>query len=186
MAMMVLLLSVPAAAGADPALGQAGDGGTVDAAAAAQPPAAERKTGDVGAYSSILQRGLFGEAGGPSSGGSPAPASSSYRLVGTLESGGFAGAVFDDGAGVQTFYRIGQKLPDDSQLVQVRSDRVLVKRPDGTLNELFTADDAKAPPRPAAPPDRPVAGPAINGGASPDGQASQPGSRRRRSSRADD
>ena len=63
-------------------------------------------------YSSILERGLFGEGKGPSSG--PAAESSSYKLIGTVEGEQFSGAVLEDSTG-QAFYRINQKLPDGSQ-----------------------------------------------------------------------
>ena len=43
-------------------------------------------------YSSILERGFFGEGKGPSSGG-PASESVSYKLIGTVEGEQFAGAV---------------------------------------------------------------------------------------------
>jgi hypothetical protein len=180
------VLSVPAIAGLEQAAGQPAGGGSAGAAASAQTPAGDRKAGDVGEYSSILQRGLFGEAGGPSSGNAPAPPSASYRLIGTLESGGFTGAVLDDGTGVQTFYRIGQKLPDESRITQVRPDRVLIKRPDGSVVELFTSDDGKSPARPAVPADGTSLSPPAEVGAPGAAQSGRQRPPRRRSFRGDD
>ena len=45
-------------------------------------------------YSSILERGLFGEGKGPSS-GPTAAATTSYKLIGTVEGAVFSGAVRD-------------------------------------------------------------------------------------------
>ena len=182
----LLVLSAPAIAGPDPAGGQPADGRSAGAAASVQTPAGDRKAGDVGEYSSILQRGLFGEAGGPSSGNAPAPPPASYRLIGTLESGGFTGAVLDDGTGVQTFYRVGQKLPDESRITQVWPDRVLIKRPDGSVVELFTSDDGKSPARRAVPADGTTVSPPVDGGASGAAQSGGQRPSRRRSFRGDD
>ncbi len=91
-------------------------------------------------YSSILDRGLFGEGRGPSSG--PAAASSSYRLIGTVEGQSFAGAVLED-AGEQVFYRINQKLPDGSVIIKVMRDKITIKRADGSVMDVQVADDTK-------------------------------------------
>jgi general secretion pathway protein C len=91
-------------------------------------------------YSSILERGLFGEGRGPSSG--PAAASSSYRLIGTVEGESFAGAVLEDTSG-QTFYRIHQKLPDGSLIVKVHRDKITIKGADGQMSDLTVVDDTK-------------------------------------------
>lgn len=93
-------------------------------------------------YSSILERGLFGEGKGPSS-GPEATAPSAYSLIGTIEGESFSGAVLEDAAAMQTFYRINQKLPDGSQIVKVKRDRVSLKRSDGSITELQVVDDAK-------------------------------------------
>ena len=80
-------------------------------------------------YSSILDRGLFGEGKGPSS--APAAVQSvSYKLIGTVEGEQFAGAVLEDSSG-QAFYRINQKLPDGSAIVKVMRDKVFIRRADG-------------------------------------------------------
>lgn len=91
-------------------------------------------------YSSILERGLFGEGKGPSSG--PAIESSNYKLIGTIEGESFSGAVLEDSAG-QAFYRLHQKLPDGSQLVKVKRDKVTLQRPEGSTIEIQIVDDAK-------------------------------------------
>ncbi len=100
-------------------------------------------------YSPILERGLFGEGKGPSSG--PAAESSSFRLIGTIEGESFAGAVLEDSTG-QTFYRIHQKLPDGSMIVKVMRDKVSLRKPEGRTVDLVVADDTKiiAVPKPGA------------------------------------
>jgi len=92
-------------------------------------------------YSSILDRGLFGEGKGPSSSG-PAAESTVYRLIGTVEGELFAGAVLEDASG-QAFYRIHEKLPDGSTIVRVLRDKVIMKKADGATMELQLVDDAK-------------------------------------------
>lgn len=91
-------------------------------------------------YSLILERGLFGEGKGPSSG--PQAESVSYKLIGTVEGGQFAGAVLEDSSG-QSFYRIHQKLPDGSMIVKVMRDRVSLRRPDGVIVGLQIVDETK-------------------------------------------
>jgi general secretion pathway protein C len=91
-------------------------------------------------YSSILERGLFGEGKGPSSG--PAVESSVYRLIGTIEGDRFSGAVLEDASG-QAFYRIDQKLPDGSQIIKVQRDKITLRRADGSTTEIQVVDDTK-------------------------------------------
>lgn len=94
-------------------------------------------------YTSVLDRGLFGEGKGPSS--TPASATAAvvnYRLIGTVEGESFAGAVLEDTTG-QAFYRIRQKLSDGSQIVKVMHDRVTMRRADGSTAELQVIDDTK-------------------------------------------
>ena len=91
-------------------------------------------------YASILDRGLFGEGRGSS--GGPAVESSSYKLTGTIEGGSFSGAVLEDSTG-QAFYRIHQKLPDGSQIIKVKRNKVTLQRPDGSTTEILVADDDK-------------------------------------------
>lgn len=94
-------------------------------------------------YSSILERGLFGDGKAPSSGPAAAAAETlNYRLIGTIEGASFAGAVLEDTNG-QSFYRIHQKLSDGCQIVKVMHNRVVIRRADGTTAELQTADDTK-------------------------------------------
>jgi len=99
-------------------------------------------------YASILERGLFGEGKGPSSG--PAAAeTTSYKLIGTVEGAAFSGAVLEDSTG-QAFYRINQKLPDGSAIVQVMRNKVSLKRSDGVIVNLEQEDDTKIVPMKAA------------------------------------
>jgi general secretion pathway protein C len=92
-------------------------------------------------YSTILDRGLFGEGGGPSS--SPAAAAAvSYKLIGTVEGARFSGAVLEDSSG-QAFYRINQKLPDGSSIVKVMREKVSIRRPDGATVNVEIVDDTK-------------------------------------------
>jgi general secretion pathway protein C len=91
-------------------------------------------------YSSILERGLFGEGKGPS--GGPTAESTNYKLIGTIEGGSFSGAVLEDGSG-QTFYGIHQKLPDGSKIIRVMRDKVTLQRSDGSKIDVQLADDDK-------------------------------------------
>jgi general secretion pathway protein C len=93
-------------------------------------------------YSSILERGLFGEGKGPS--GVPAAESYvAYTLIGTIEGDLFAGAVLADTSNQQAFYRLDQKLPDGSKIVKVKRDRVTLKRSDDSTVEIQIVDDTK-------------------------------------------
>ena len=94
-------------------------------------------------YSSILERGLFGDGRSPSSGPTASVEPSIYTLIGTVEGEQFAGAVLQDATNVQTFFRLHQKLPDGSQLVRVKRDRVTLRRPDGGTVEVQIVDDTK-------------------------------------------
>lgn len=91
-------------------------------------------------YSTILERGLFGEGKGPSS--SPTVESSVYRLIGTIEGGSLSGAVLEDASG-QSFYRINQKLPDGSQIIKVQRDKITLRRADSSTTEIQVVDDTK-------------------------------------------
>lgn len=93
-------------------------------------------------YSSILERGLFGEGKGPS--GAPvAEAYTAYTLIGTIEGEYFSGAVLADATNLQAFYRLGQKLPDGSRIVKVKRDSVTLKRTDGSTVDIQIVDDTK-------------------------------------------
>jgi general secretion pathway protein C len=108
------------------------------------PLASARPAGDtrrgLSDYSSILERGLFGEGKGPSN--APAAEIPAYRLIGTIEGESFAGAVLEDSTG-QAFYRINQKLPDGSQIVKVQRDRISIRRADGVTTVIQVVDDMK-------------------------------------------
>ena len=91
-------------------------------------------------YSSILERGLFGEGKGPS--GRPAVESVNYRLIGTIEGQSFSGAVLEDTSG-QAFYRIHQKLPDGSTIVKVMRHKITIRKPEGPTIDIQVVDDTK-------------------------------------------
>ena len=67
---------------------------------------------------------------------------SAFRLVGTIEGGPFTGAVIDAAGTPQAFYRLNEKLPDESQIVKVESDHIVLKWPDGTRTELYATPGA--------------------------------------------
>jgi len=92
-------------------------------------------------YTSILERGLFGEGKGPS--GAASSEVSAFRLIGTIEGEQFAGAVLEDAGGTQNFHRIHEKMPDGSQIVKVQRDRITIRRPDGGTYDLQVIDDAR-------------------------------------------
>ncbi len=91
-------------------------------------------------YSPILDRGLFGEGKGPSSG--PVAETIAYKLIGTIEGEQFAGAVLEDSTG-QTFYRIHQKLPDGSAIIKIMRDKVSIRRADGVTVGLEVVDETR-------------------------------------------
>lgn len=70
-----------------------------------------------------------------------AAGSQGYRLIGTIQSPAFIGAVIIDPKGEQSFFRIRDKLPDGSEIVEVRSDSILLKGADGSRYEMFIAHD---------------------------------------------
>jgi hypothetical protein len=67
---------------------------------------------------------------------------SPFRLVGTIEGGPFTGAVIDDTKNPQAFYRLNDRLPDESQIVRVDHNHIVLKWPDGTKMELYTTPGA--------------------------------------------
>ncbi|HYA88350.1 MAG TPA: hypothetical protein VEI57_14945 [Nitrospirota bacterium] len=82
---------------------------------------------------------------------------SGYNLIGTIRSGDFSGAVIKVEKGEQSFFRLFEKLPDGSQLVQVRDDSISIKGTDDTLYDMFishekTLGSDAPPPTPAAAP----------------------------------
>jgi len=64
-----------------------------------------------------------------------------YRLIGTIQSEHFIGAVFSDPKGEQTFYRIFDALPDGSRIVAVRSDSISLKGTNGMSYDMYIAHD---------------------------------------------
>ena len=122
-------------------------GRSLDASAKVVRPVVDERAGiaprkELSDYSSILERGLFGEGKGPSGG----PAAESYTvftLIGTIEGEFFSGAVLADATNQQAFYRLGQKLPDGSQIVKVKREQVTLKRADGSSVEIQIVDDTK-------------------------------------------
>jgi len=63
------------------------------------------------------------------------------RLIGTIQSKKFIGAVFSDSKGEQSFYRMHDTLPDGSKIVAVRSDSISLKGTDGMSYDMYIAHD---------------------------------------------
>ena len=68
---------------------------------------------------------------------------SGYSLIGTIQSRGFSGAVIGVAKGEQSFYRLGDKLPDGSQIVKVSEDTILLKGTDGSTYEMYVLHETK-------------------------------------------
>jgi len=96
---------------------------------------------ELSSYASVLERGLFGDGGKPSV-SAAAVASTTYKLIGTVEGEAFAGAVLDDGTG-QAFYQLNRKLPDGSVLTKVIRNKIVLRRPDGVDVNVEIVDDTK-------------------------------------------
>lgn len=64
-------------------------------------------------------------------------ATGSFRLIGTIKSRNFGGAVFQDTNGKQSFFQLYEKLPDGSQIVKVRDDSISLKGDDGTIYDMY-------------------------------------------------
>lgn len=124
-------------------------GRSLDATAKVTIPVNQERAGiearrELSDYSSILERGLFGDGKAPSAGRAAAAAETSvFTLIGTIEGESFAGAVLQDATNIQAFYRINQKLPDGSMIVKVGRDRITLRRADGEKIELSIVDDTK-------------------------------------------
>jgi len=123
-------------------------GRSLDASAKVTLPAEQERAGivprkELSDYSTILERGLFGDGKGPSSGPAAAESYTAFTLIGTIEGEYFSGAVLADSTNQQMFYRLDQKLPDGSRIVKVKRDLVTLKRPDGSSVELQIVDDTK-------------------------------------------
>ncbi len=96
---------------------------------------------ELSSYASVLERGLFGDGAKPSI-SVAAVASTTYKLIGTVEGETFAGAVLDDGTG-QVFCQLNRKLPDGSILTKVIRNKVVLRRPDGVDVNVEIVDDTK-------------------------------------------
>ena len=123
-------------------------GRSLDASAKAIRPVTEERAGiaprkELSDYSSILERGLFGDGKGSAGSAPAAEAYTDYTLIGTIEGDVFSGAVLADTTNQQAFYRRDQKLPDGSHIVNVKRDRVTLKRADGSTVEIQIVDDTK-------------------------------------------
>ncbi len=70
-------------------------------------------------------------------------AQSGYSLIGTIQSDYLTGAVVAVAKDEQSFFRKFDKLPDGSQIVEVWSDSILLKRPDGTTYEMYILHETK-------------------------------------------
>jgi hypothetical protein len=70
-------------------------------------------------------------------------------LVGTVQNSRFSGAVFDDGTGKQTFYRLSDRLPGGEQVISIEKSSILIKQTDGTVYELFVVGGKRSPVTPA-------------------------------------
>jgi hypothetical protein len=68
------------------------------------------------------------------------------RLIGTIQSEKFTGAVFSDSKGEQTFYRVFDTLPDGSQIVAVRSESISLKGTNGISYDMYIAHDMMTSP----------------------------------------
>lgn len=66
-----------------------------------------------------------------------------YRLIGTIQSRKFTGAVFCDSKGEQTFYQLHDVLPDGMKIVLVRDDSISLRGSDGMLYDMFVSHDMK-------------------------------------------
>jgi len=102
---------------------------------------------------------------------------SGYNLIGIIRSGNFSGAVINVAKGEQSFFRLFEKLPDGSQIVQVRDDSISIKGTDGTLYDMFISHEKTpesvtplpsnnnssgvAPPPPASTPNNAGSGPPV-------------------------
>jgi len=72
-----------------------------------------------------------------------AQVSETYRLIGMIKSRNFTAIVVSDSKGEQSFYRVSDKMPDGSQIVEVRSNSISLRRTDGSLYDMYIANDTK-------------------------------------------
>ncbi|HAS53130.1 MAG: hypothetical protein A2X56_14720 [Nitrospirae bacterium GWC2_57_13] len=143
--MLVALLTLSAyflADTVDALIGRSLEAAQLPATAARQESISFEPRRELSDYTSILDRGLFGEGKRGSSATQAAPATM-YQLIGTVEGAEFSGAVLEDASGQQNFYRIREKLQDQSMIVKVRRDKITMKGADGSTFELEVADDTR-------------------------------------------
>jgi len=76
--------------------------------------------------------------------GAQSAGSQAAKLIGTIESDGFVGAVISDAKGEQTFYRLKEKLPDGSQIVKVRPNSISLIGADGTHYDMYISHETSA------------------------------------------
>ena len=91
----------------------------------------------------VILAALCGAAAVRQAGGAPAfeareqgPDYAAERLVGTV-GGSFAGAVFEDVSGRQTFYGSGQTFLDGTRILIAGSASIVVRTADGARVEYF-------------------------------------------------
>ncbi len=143
--MLVALLTLSAyflADTVDALIGRSLEAAQLPATAARQESMPFEPRRELSDYTSILDRGLFGEGKRSSTTATAAPATV-YRLIGTVEGAEFSGAVLEDAAGQQNFYRIREKLQDQSMIVKVQRDKITMKGADGSTFELEVADETR-------------------------------------------
>ncbi len=64
-----------------------------------------------------------------------------YRLIGTIQSHTFTGAVLMVTKGEQSFFRLNDILPDGSRIVEVRQNSISLKGADGSPYEMYIAHE---------------------------------------------
>jgi len=67
-----------------------------------------------------------------------------FRLIGTIVSGSFTGAVIADTTGTQSLYRLNEKLSSGQQIIDVKDDSISLKGPDGSIFTMYIAHDMKS------------------------------------------
>ena len=67
-----------------------------------------------------------------------------YRLIGSIQSRNFIGAVLSDAKGLQVVYRLGEKLPDGSQIVAIRPGSISLKGADGASYDIYISHEMKS------------------------------------------
>ncbi|HYA88349.1 MAG TPA: hypothetical protein VEI57_14940 [Nitrospirota bacterium] len=66
-----------------------------------------------------------------------------YSLVGTIRGEDFSGAVIIVSKGEQSFFRLFDKLPDGSQIIEVRTDNIVLRGTDGMTYEMYILHETK-------------------------------------------